>query len=105
MFVVSHNYNKILISRLYSTICFFDYLGPCSYLIRQKGQKRPFPVKISKKVTSKTPLIIGNYVGIVEFYTKIPKFLLNKVAPAAISAPSQYIAVLHKLQWAERLFF
>ena len=48
-------------------------------VLKKKWLKRPFPGKISKKVTSKTPLIIAIGMRVSDFLVKIRKILLNKV--------------------------
>ena len=48
-------------------------------LHNKKSPKRPFRGEISQKVTSKTPLIIGFYIRIVECFRKNRKFLLHKL--------------------------
>ena len=48
-------------------------------LHNKKCLKRPFRGVLAKKVTSTTPLNIGFYIGIIEFFRKHWTFLLNKL--------------------------
>ena len=69
---------------------------------KKKWLKRPFPGKISKKVTSTTLLKIGFYLYFIESIAKNGYFLLNKVVETADFAMNQYISLLHtlRLRWA-----
>ena len=73
-----------------------------STLHNKKCQKRVFPGKISKKVTSMTHLNIGFYLYIIESFVKNGYFLLNKVVMTAVFTMCQYITILHTLRsrWA-----
>ena len=71
----------------------------------KKCLKRPFRGVLAKKVTSTTPLNIGFYIGINEFFGDGGHFLLNKSKNPSDFPPPQYIRLLHKLQMGGALNF
>ena len=66
-------------------------------LHNQKCQFRPFLVELRLFFTSMTHLKIGFYIYIVDFYQKIPTFLLNKVFQIRSIAYGYYIQYILKL--------